>query len=282
MLIKVTGGRVRVTDPTPRVVKLGTAGPPGAPGTTIAGFGSWSSSVATYPAYSCVSYSGSSYISSQAAYSTDVPGTSPKWVLLASKGDTGNTGATGATGPQGSQGPTGATGATGATGPKGDTGATGATGPQGPQGATGATGSIATTGVTDNTTTTPYNSVQVNQYGQVVTGASGLQGAYTASSSAGDPGHSTSPLGANHLFVVVTGTTIGPFYLPAPSSSNKGQAYFVRNAKTSDMSFRDANGTTLTAPGKTGSAQRVVLGKNTTAVWVSTGTAWVYFGKLAT
>lgn len=125
-LIKVTGGRLRVEDTEPKVIKIsgqGPQGPTGAAGpagTTIASFGAWTAQ--SYAAQSFVSYQGSSYISNAATTSGDVPGTSSKWVLAGSKGDkgdTGNTGPTGATGPKGDTGNTGATGATGAQGPQG-------------------------------------------------------------------------------------------------------------------------------------------------------------------
>jgi hypothetical protein len=105
MLIKVTGGRVTVNDPSPRVIKLASTGPAGPAGTVIAGFGAWSAT--SFPLYSCVSYQGSSYISNAATASTDEPGVSSKWVLLASKGSTGSQGPAGTNGTNGSAGATG-------------------------------------------------------------------------------------------------------------------------------------------------------------------------------
>ena len=269
MLIKVTGGRVTVNDPSPRVIKLASTGPAGPAGTVLAGFGAWSAT--TFPLYSCVSYQGSSYISNAATTSTDVPGVSAKWVLLASKGDTGSTGstgATGATGPTGSQGIQGATGATGATGPKGDTGAT------------GATGSISTTGVTDNRTTTPYNSVQVNQYGQVVTGTSNLRTAYASTSS---PGITSAPISVSTSIIRVSNTTTATTncVLPTPDSSTAGQLLIVRNDSRGQLNFVVGSSAT---PLTNIVGASVTAAKQTSVVFINNGglsPSWVYFGKLS-
>jgi len=150
MIIKITGGRVRVTTPDPKVIKVGGVGPQGPSGaagpagTTITNRGAWVTGAA-YSVQDFVSTAGSTYLCAVAhtagTFATDL--SAGKWTLIASKGDkgdTGNTGPAGATGPQGPTGATGAKGDTGATGPQGPTGPTGATGAQGPQGVKGDTG----------------------------------------------------------------------------------------------------------------------------------------------
>jgi hypothetical protein len=301
MLITVTGGRVTVNNPSPRVIKLASTGPAGPAGTVLAGFGAWSAT--TFPLYSCVSYQGSSYISNAATASTDVPGVSAKWVLLASKGDTGSTGSTGSTGngiasvtwtssTGGSSagianatdtytvtytnGATstfsvknGTTGATGAQGPQGIQGVTGAAGPKGDTGATGATGSISTTGVTDNQSTTPYNSVQVNQYGQVVTGSTGLRTKYTSVTTT-----STTLTSATTLVRVTDGTpAVTTLIVPTPTTALTGTIFYVRNDRKvtpTGLGISTAGGTVVVSSAG--------LASSTTIMLVCSGTAWINFG----
>lgn len=128
-LIRVTGGRIRVEDTTPKVIKLSGQGPQGPTGTVITNAGAWTTGT-TYSAQSFVSQGGSSYLCAvghtAGTFATDLA--AGKWTLIAEKGAIGNTGATG---PKGD---------TGDTGPQGSAGATGATGSQGPQGIQGVQG----------------------------------------------------------------------------------------------------------------------------------------------
>lgn len=87
-----------------------------------------------YSAGLVVTYDGSTYITNVES-PQGLPGSSPDYTLLASKGENG--GITGVTGVTGVTGSTGVTGATGVTGITGTTGATGATGVTGRTGATG-------------------------------------------------------------------------------------------------------------------------------------------------
>lgn len=139
-VVKVTnnGLSVKPADQT-KVIKISGTGPQGPAGQTVTPAGAWTAQA--YAAYSVVSYQGSSYLSSQATASSDTPGISGKWTLLASKGDTGATGSQGAAGSQGIQGPAGA--ASTVPGPKGDKGDTGA---QGSSGVIAVTAPITNTG----------------------------------------------------------------------------------------------------------------------------------------
>lgn len=112
--------------------------------------GSWQ--LATeYKRSDIVEVGGSSYIALErhTSSSSEAPGDSTFWELVAAsgsdgatgpQGDPGDTGPQGATGPQGPIGLTGAPGADGADGAPGATGATGATGAPGADGADGAPG----------------------------------------------------------------------------------------------------------------------------------------------
>ena len=160
-------------------------------------------------------------------------------------------------------GANGATGVTGATGPKGDTGAKGDAGATGPKGDTGATGTISTTGVTDNTTTTPYNSVQVNQYGQVVTGSTALRTNYT-------PVTSTSySVTANSSLIRVTSASVATLIIPVPTAVPAGTVFWVRNDRASTLAIQ----TTANGPVASG------VGKSTTIMLACDGTSWVSFGQ---
>jgi len=276
---------VSITRDTQRITLANApAGPQGPAGTTLTGYGTWSSTPGTYPLNAFVSLNGSSYVSNAPTVATDQPGSSSKWTLLAAKGDTGQTGLKGDTG------------ATGLTGPKGDTGATGAigaTGPKGDTGATGATGSIATTGVTVNTASTdqPYNNVQVNQYGQTTAGYTGLRVDFTESTTSANPGLSVSTaLTGNQAFVRITGAATGlsVFRVPYAAASNKGQVYFIRNEGTnSSLAVKDTQGRPILM---TPTSTALTLPLNTTVILVSTGVStgvapagncgWVYYGKL--
>ena len=96
------------------IIRTGASGPQGPAGQVVTPAGAWTAQA--YAAYSVVSYAGSSYLNAVATASTDLPGVSSKWTLLASKGDTGATGSAGATGAAGSAGATGAQGPSGVVG----------------------------------------------------------------------------------------------------------------------------------------------------------------------
>jgi hypothetical protein len=123
-----------LTGPKGDVGPAGTNGKDGVDGTTLNNQGEWTASARPYAiagAYSkddLVSHKGSSYVASEDTDSSDVPGASSKWTLLAAKGDKGDKGDTGAQGPQGIRGLQGAKGDKGTTGAQGDTGETGASG----------------------------------------------------------------------------------------------------------------------------------------------------------
>lgn len=98
-LIKVTGGRLRVEDTEPKVIKISGQGPQGPTGTVITNAGAWTTG-ATYSAQSFVSQAGSSYLCAvghtAGTFSTDLA--AGKWTLIAEKGATGSTGAQGSSG----------------------------------------------------------------------------------------------------------------------------------------------------------------------------------------
>jgi hypothetical protein len=269
-IIKVTGGRVRVTDTTPKVIKISSVGLQGPAGTAIAGFGSWSAT--SFPIYSCVSYQGSSYISNAATIGTDVPGTSSKWTLLASKGDTGATGSTGSTGATGPQGPTGATGATGA---KGDTGATGPQGDTGPQGPTGATGTLGSSGVTANNSSSVngYARVRANTQGLVTYGDNVLQaGVYNVTATSTYGRSASSPIPATTSLVIVSGG-VSSVYLPAATIA--GQVMFIRNNNST------AQIACYPSTGATGTPVSAATAVKCTRTVISDGTSWINVGVSA-
>ena len=285
-VIKVTGGRVRVTDTTPKVIKVSSVGLQGPAGTAIAGFGSWSAT--SFPIYSCVSYQGSSYISNAAAISTDVPGTSSKWTLLASKGDTGATGSTGSqglAGPQGTAGATGAKGDTGATGSQGSTGAKGDTGAAGSSGVVSVTAPITnsgtsssaqlglqSSGVTANNSSSVngYARVRANTQGLVTYGDNVLQGSVynvTASSTYGRS--ASSPIPATTTLAIVSGG-VANVYLPAATIT--GQIMFIRNNNsTATIACYPSTGTTTVAVSAS-------TGVKSTRTVISDGTSWINVG----
>jgi len=285
-VIKVTGGRVRVTDTTPKVIKISSVGLQGPAGTAIAGFGAWSAT--SFPIYSCVSYQGSSYISNAATISTDVPGSSSKWTLLASKGDTGATGATGAqglTGPQGTAGATGAKGDTGATGPQGSTGLKGDTGAAGSSGVVSVTAPITnsgtsssaqlglqSSGVTANNSSSVngYARVRANTQGLVTYGDNVLQGSVynvTASSTYGRS--ASSPIPAATTLAIVSGG-VANVYLPAATIT--GKIMFIRNNNsTATIACYPSTGTTTVAVSAS-------TGVKSTRTVISDGTSWINVG----
>jgi len=291
-VIKVTGGRVRVTDTTPKVIKISSVGLQGPTGTAIAGFGAWSAT--SFPIYSCVSYQGSSYISNAATISTDVPGSSSKWTLLAAKGDTGATGSTGATGATGPQGPAGPQGTAGATGAKGDTGATGPQGSTGLKGDTGAAGSsgvvsvttpitnsgtsssaqlgLQSSGVTANNSSSVngYARIRANTQGLVTYGDNVLQGSVynvTASSTYGRSANS--PIPATTTLAIVSGG-VANVYLPAATIT--GQIMFIRNNNsTATIACYPSTGTTTVAVS-------AGTGVKSTRTVISDGTSWINVG----
>ena len=120
----------------------GANGSTGATGATGATGLNWQGSYITgqaYTANAAVFYQGSAYVTVAGATSSQVPGSSPAWQLLAEEGATGPTGTpgtSGAQGPTGPEGPTGPQGPNGNNGNNGAPGATGATGPTGPRGLT--------------------------------------------------------------------------------------------------------------------------------------------------
>ena len=162
-----------------------------------------------------VQYSGSTYYCNTAISSGDIashiPGSSARWDLLSSKGNTGATGVTGSTGPTGDDGQfsvaattppaspeTGdawydsASGnlyvyydgywveaASANDGPTGNTGATGAVGNTGATGLTGVTGTTGPTGPTGSTGETgPTGTATLNRYRFVAAGGeTGVSGA---------------------------------------------------------------------------------------------------------
>lgn len=106
--VKVTanGLTVKPNDQT-KILRVGGTGPQGPAGTTLTSRGAWTAQA--YSLNDFVSYSGSSYYAKQATLSTDVPGVSSKWQLVASQGAAGSAGATGAAGAQGPSGVVGVT-----------------------------------------------------------------------------------------------------------------------------------------------------------------------------
>ena len=123
------------------LVKIGATGPQGPAGTVLSSKGTWTAQA--YSLNDFVAYSGSSYYASQATLSTDVPGSSSKWQLIASKGADSTV-----PGPAGPAGPKGDTGA-----PSTVPGPTGAKGDTGEQGQQGNSGVIAVTAPITNTGT---------------------------------------------------------------------------------------------------------------------------------
>jgi hypothetical protein len=127
----------------------GAAGATGPQGLAGAGFrwtGEWNSLV-MYSQNDIVTFGGSSYIATGAAWMTAPPPNAPAvWSLFAARGATGANGAVGAAGVAGLKGASGDTGAVGANGAQGDRGEKGDKGDAGNKGDKGDAGAIGAQG----------------------------------------------------------------------------------------------------------------------------------------